>query len=121
MALSCGQFKQELMKEYNDINKSIFSMGVKEFSVDYTGNKIILMSKSGRPPLLRELDINYPLDSMHVNELLITVFKKKIKERFKEKFHLNIVAIFKDYDVETEYSVTVIVLNGNVENCLNDL
>lgn len=121
MALSCGQFKQALMKEYNDINKSIFAMGVREFSVECIGNKIILMSKSGRPPVLGELDKNYPLDSLHVNELLITIFKRKIKERFQEKFHLNIVAIFKDYDIESEYSITVIVLSSNVENCLNDL
>lgn len=121
MSLSCGQFKQELMKEYNEINRSIFAMGVKELSVDCMNNKIILMSKSGRPSVLRELDMNYPLDSLHVNGLLISIFKNRLKEHFEKKYNFNIVAVFKDYDIASEYSVTIIVLDRNVENCLNAL
>lgn len=115
MLFPIGFFKQEILKEYNVINQSIFGIGVKAQSVEFINNKIIFSTHSGRPEILRQLDEYFPSESLHVNQMLIQIFKEKIKEVFEQKFDLDIVAVFKDYDVRSEHSITVIVLDGNVD------
>ena len=120
MAVTAGYLKQELLKVYNVINRSIFDMGVREQSVEFINNKILLLSKSNRSPVLKELDINYPNEALQVNQLLINIFKEKLKVEFSNIFGFSIVAIFKDYDVASEYSVTLIILDCDVNTYLND-
>ena len=120
MAVTAGYLKQELLKVYNVINRSIFDMGVREQSVEFINNKILLLSKSNRSPVLKELDVNYPNEALQVNQLLINIFKEKLKIEFSNQFGFSIVAIFKDYDVASEYSVTLIILDCDVNTYLND-
>ena len=121
LLMTAGEFKQELLKIYNAINKQIFNVGVKQQNVDFVGNKIIIVSVNNRVPILKLLDEDYPDSTSHLDYLLSRVFKKQIRAALERQFQLNIVAVFKDYDAETEYSGTIIYLDRDVEHYLKEL
>lgn len=52
-------------------------MGVKQQKVDFVGNKIIIVSRNSRVPVLKLLDENYPLSTRQLDHLLFQVFKQE--------------------------------------------
>lgn len=121
MASCAGEFKQEILKVYNAVNKQIFNTGVRQQNVEFVGNKIIILSLNSRVPVLRLLDEDYSDSTKYLDHLLSQIFKKQIKAALEKQFKLNIVAVFKDYDAMTEYSGTIICLDRDVETYLNEL
>lgn len=83
------------------------------------GNKIIILSINSRVPVLKVLDTHDPAASRQMNLVLHEVFKAEIKQAFLDEFQVNIKAVLKDYDVETEYSGTIIILEKDLEHYLN--
>jgi uncharacterized protein YbcI len=120
MAYGVGEFKQELLKVYNTVNKQIFSSGVRRQNVDFVGNKIIILSLNSRVPVLKLLDEDYADSTKYLDHLLTQIFKKQIQTALEKQFNLKIIAVFKDYDAMTEYSGTIICLDRDVETYLND-
>lgn len=119
MIASAGQWKQDILRIYNEINKRMFNAGVKQKKVDFVGNKIIILSINSRVPVLKVLDTYDASASREINLVLHEVFKSEIKQAFMDEFQLNIKAVLKDYDVETEYSGTIIILEKDLEQYLN--
>ncbi|MEK5024112.1 Na-translocating system protein MpsC family protein [Paenibacillus sp. FSL M7-1046] len=119
MIASAGQWKQDILRIYNEINKRMFNAGVKQQKVDFVGNKIIILSINSRVPVLKVLDTHDASASREINLVLHEVFKRQIKQAFMDEFQLNIKAVLKDYDVETEYSGTIIILEKDLEHYLN--
>lgn len=117
---TAGELKQDILRVYNAINKKIFNVGVKQQKVDFVGNKIIIVSRNSRVPVLKLLDENYPLSTRQLDHLLFQLLKQEIKQAFETHFKLNIITILKDYDAETEYSGTIVFLEKDVEAYLND-
>ncbi|NMO95172.1 Na-translocating system protein MpsC family protein [Paenibacillus lemnae] len=115
-----GEFKQDILRVYNAINKKIFNVGVRQQKVDFVGSKIIIVSRNTRVPVLKLLDENYPQSTRQLDHLLFQVLKQEIKQAFEEQLQLNIITILKDYDAETEYSGTIVFLDKDVECYLND-
>ncbi|ANA81564.1 hypothetical protein PVOR_10639 [Paenibacillus vortex V453] len=118
---TAGELKQDLLRVYNAINKKIFNVGVKQQKVDFVGNKIIIVSRNSRVPVLKLLDENYPLSTRQLDHLLFQVFKQEIKTCLEAQFQFKIISILKDYDAETEYSGTIVFLEKDVETYLNDM
>ncbi|ANS76587.1 hypothetical protein AWM70_20055 [Paenibacillus yonginensis] len=116
-----GDFKQEILRIYNAINKKMFNAGVKQQKVDFVGNKIIILSKNARVPVLKLLDESYPQTTRQLDLLLFQLIKQEIKEELRKQFQLNTVTVLKDYDTETELSGTIIILERDVEDYLNEL
>ncbi len=119
--MTAGELKQDLLRVYNAINKKIFNVGVKQQKVDFVGNKIIIVSRNSRVPVLKLLDENYPLSTRQLDHLLFQVFKQEIKTSLEEKFPFKIISILKDYDAETEFSGTIVFLEKEIETYLNDM
>lgn len=120
MITSAGELKQEILRIYNAINKQIFNVGVKQQKVDFVGNKIVIVSLNGRVPVLKLLDEEYRFSTRQLDYLLFQVFKREIKAALEQQFQLNIVAVLKDYDAETEFSGTIVVLDRDVEHYLKE-
>lgn len=118
---TAGELKQDLLRVYNAINKKIFNVGVKQQKVDFVGNKIIIVSRNSRVPVLKLLDENYPLSTRQLDHLLFQVFKQEIKACLEAQFPFKIISILKDYDAETEFSGTIVFLEKDVETYLNDM
>ncbi|MGO4788170.1 DUF2294 domain-containing protein [Paenibacillus sp. 2KB_20] len=119
--MTAGELKQDLLRVYNAINKKIFNVGVKQQKVDFVGNKIIIVSRNSRVPVLKLLDENYPLSTRQLDHLLFQVFKQEIKASLEQQFQFKIISILKDYDAETEFSGTIVFLEKDVEAYLNDM
>ena len=118
--MTAGELKQDLLRVYNAINKKIFNVGVKQRKVDFVGNKIIIVSRNSRVPVLKLLDENYP-STRQLDHLLFQVFKQEIKASLEQQFQFKIISILKDYDAETEFSGTIVFLEKEVEAYLNDM
>jgi len=116
-----GTFKQEILKVYNNVNRRIFNTGVRQQNVEFSGNKIIILSLNTRIPAFKLLDGKYAVTTDYMDHLLTQVFKKQIKSALEQQFHLNIIAVFKDYDAASEYSGTIVCLDRDVEAYLNEL
>ncbi|MGV2788034.1 DUF2294 family protein, partial [Clostridium perfringens] len=84
--MTAGELKQDLLRVYNAINKKIFNVGVKQQKVDFVGNKIIIVSRNSRVPVLKLLDENYPLSTRQLDHLLFQVFKQEIKASLEQQF-----------------------------------
>ncbi|WNQ13094.1 Na-translocating system protein MpsC family protein [Paenibacillus aurantius] len=121
MKATAGSLKQDILKLYNEINRGMFSAGVNRTKVDFIGNKIIILSINHRVPVLSLLDGRDRDTTRKMDNLLGEHFKAEIKKTFEDMFQLNIVAILKDYDIETEYSGTIVILDRDVESYLNDM
>lgn len=119
--MTAGELKQDLLRVYNAINKKIFNVGVKQQKVDFVGNKIIIVSRNSRVPVLKLLDENYPLSTRQLDHLLFQVFKQEIKASLEQQFQFKIISILKDYDAETEFSGAIVFLEKDVEAYLNDM
>ncbi len=112
--VAAGDLKQEILRIYNAVNKQIFDTGVRQQHVDFVGNKIIIVSRNTRVPILKILGQRYPETIHHLDDLLSETFKELLRKELEQQLKLNILVLFKDYDAQTEYSGTVVVLDGNV-------
>ncbi|QAT48407.1 DUF2294 family protein [Caproiciproducens sp. NJN-50] len=116
-----GTFKQEILKVYNSVNRQIFNTGVRQQNVEFAGSKIIILSLNTRIPALKLLDDKHSGTTDYMDHLLTQVFKKEIKTAIEKRFHLNVIAVFKDYDAASEFSGTILCLDRDVDACLNEL
>jgi hypothetical protein len=115
-----GTLKQEILKVYNEINMKIYTVGVTRQRVDFVGNKILIVTVNHRVPILKLLDELDRTSTRNLSNILSERFKAEIKETFEREFQMNIVSILKDYDVKTEYSGTIVILDRDVESYLKD-
>ncbi|MGN1399217.1 MAG: hypothetical protein ACI4WG_04375 [Erysipelotrichaceae bacterium] len=119
-----GEFKQNVLKVYNDVMLDVFHVGVTGYHVDLYKNMIILVCEKTRSPVAKLLTDNFseavtiPFDAQ-----IEALLKRKIKKSFEEKLNLNIILVAKDRDFAEEgtgSSVTVLFLDKNVEEYLKD-
>ena len=119
--MTAGELKQDLLRVYNAINKKIFNVGVKQRKVDFVGNKIIIVSRNSRVPVLKLLDENYPSLPGSWTTFYSRCSSRRLKLPWNSSFNSKIISILKDYDAETEFSGTIVFLEKEVEAYLNDM
>jgi hypothetical protein len=120
MPITTGQFKQDVLRLYNEINKKIFNSGVKQQKVEVIGNKLVIISMNPRLPVLKIMDEHDPLAVRNLDWVLRDRFKSEIKATFEAYFHIKVVAVLKDYDLVTENSGTIVILEHDLQRYLND-
>ncbi|WP_338448531.1 Na-translocating system protein MpsC family protein [Niallia oryzisoli] len=119
MTLSTGQFKQELIKDYNTINLRMFDIGVKSQKVDLLGEKVIIFANHKRISSLKYLDENNRLITRLVDVAIIDSFKMELKTIMENKYGMKVLSIMKDYDPDIETSVTIIILDQDAKNYIS--
>lgn len=108
---SLGEFKQAIMKEYNLVNQMVFKVGVTEQKVSVFEDKIIIVAKHKRIPVLEIIDeANNNLAEI-VDRLLIDKSKELLASAITKEFGIHVALILKDYDPKKEVSGTLIVTN----------
>ncbi len=119
MAWMVGPFKQELIKDYNNINLRMFDIGVKSQKVDIVGDKVLIIAHHKRIAALKYLDeINRSVTKM-TDLAIIDAFKVHLKEVIEEKYGMKVRSILKDYDPYTEISGTVIIFDKQVSSYID--
>lgn len=120
MQMTSGQFKQEILRQYNEINKRVFDVGVRRHKVEIVGNKIVIVSLNSRIPILKLVDGFDPSATRQLDRALQQYIKSEIRRLFECTFQMNVVAVLKDYDAETEHSGTIVILERDLAHYLND-
>ncbi|MFC4766738.1 Na-translocating system protein MpsC family protein [Effusibacillus consociatus] len=103
-------FKKQLAHLFNQINQEMYGVGVKKQRIEIFDDKIIIFSQSKRVPALASISEKYPELTVTVDAALVGEYKARLKEQFQNMFSINVVAILKDYDPNTESACTVICL-----------
>ncbi|GAB7387783.1 hypothetical protein BSNK01_16200 [Bacillaceae bacterium] len=116
-----GQFKQELIKDYNHINLRMFNTGVKRQRVDIVGDKVIILAVHKRIPSLKCADEVNRFVTRITDTVLIDIFKDELKKILTEKYKMDVDVILKDYDPVTEYSGTIIILQKDAKTYIEGL
>lgn len=115
---SLGQLKQELIKDYNEVNHRIFGLGVVRQRVDIQGDRILVIALHKRVPALGYLNgLNSNVSEL-ADHYLIKGFKHEFKQLLVKKYGFDVLSIFKDYDAEAELSATVVVMKKDVRDYL---
>ncbi|PMR72855.1 Na-translocating system protein MpsC family protein [Billgrantia endophytica] len=111
---SLGDFKQSLIKDYNDINNRIFGIGVIRQKVNVFGDKLVIIAMHKRVPALGYLsELNSNVSEL-ADHYLIKGFKTEFKTLLEAKYGFDVVSLFKDYDAKAELSATVVVTKKDV-------
>ncbi|RYL90329.1 DUF2294 family protein [Sporolactobacillus sp. THM7-4] len=111
-----GEFKQEIMKEYNSVNQMIFKVGVTEQKVSVFEDKIIIIAKHKRIPVLEIIDEANDILSEIIDRMLIEKSKEVLALNLMQRFGIRIKLILKDYDPLTEISGTLIILDEKLNS-----
>jgi len=115
---SMGQLKQELIKDYNEVNHRLFGIGVVRQKVDIEGDRILVIALHKRVPALGYLSRLNSNVSELADHYLIKGFKYEFKLLLEDKYGFEVLSIFKDYDAEAELSATVVVMKKDVRDYL---
>lgn len=115
---SLGEFKQELIKDYNEVNHRIFGIGVVRQKVDIQGDRILIIALHKRVPSLAYLSALNSNVSELADHYLIKGFKNEFKRLLEEKYGFEVLSLFKDYDADAELSATVVVTRKDVRDYL---
>lgn len=119
--MNIGELKQELIKDYNHINFRVFDIGVKHQKVDMAGNKIFILAMHKRIPSLKYVDEVNRFVSRLTDTVLVDGFKEEFRSILEDKYGMRVEVILKDYDPETEYSGTMVMLEHDVQWYLDHL
>ncbi|MBY6053977.1 Na-translocating system protein MpsC family protein [Cytobacillus firmus] len=111
MSWTAGPFKQELIKDYNNINLLLFNIGVKSQRIDFLGDKILIFAYHKRIPSLKHLDEINRFVTRMTDIAIIDSYKEHLWNVLEEKYGMKVLSILKDYDPVTELSGTVITLD----------
>lgn len=121
MKLAVGHFKQELIKDYNELNLRMFDIGVKSQKIDIVGDKILISAYHKRIPSLKHLDGINRLVTRLTDVAIIDSHKELFKELVERKYGMKVVSILKDYDPFLELAVTIIILDQDVNKYIANL
>lgn len=111
-----GEFKQEIMKECNRVYQMIFKVGVTGQQVTVIDDKIVIIAKHKRIPILEIIDASNESFAEVIDRILIEKYKEMLGKNLAERFGLKINLILKDYDPSKEISGTLIILEQKIEN-----
>ena len=102
--------KQQLMRIYSDVTKSVYDIGVIELKVETCQNMILFIAKHHRVPILTILqEVNMQL-KQSVDVTIHTEFKERLKKQLIEEMGLDVKGILKDFDSGCKQAVTTIIL-----------
>ena len=113
-----GELKQSIMRENNLVNQLIFKVGLTEQQISLIDNKIIIIAKHKRIPVLDIIESSSDSLAEIIDRLLIDKYKELLLRNLEEKLHFNVQLILKDYDSMKEISGTIIMLDKKMESYL---
>jgi len=120
MKLAVGHFKQELIKDYNELNLRMFNTGVKSQKVEIVGDKILIFAYHKRIPSLKHLDGINRLVTRMTDVAILDSHKDHFKELLENKYEMRVISVLKDYEPSIELAVTIIVLDQDVSKYISN-
>jgi hypothetical protein len=112
MSQATIDLKQEIIRVNNNLNISMFGIGLrKQRVVMVDDDKIMISADHKRIPVLAVLDQTNRSITRSVDVAILDEYKRRLKVELAGQLQLPVKCIFKDYDPEAEMALTVIVLS----------
>lgn len=106
-----GELKQAILRVYNATNQSVWGAGVREQQVELLGDRILIVAWHQRVPALASLDRTQRSLTREVDAALIDEFKRRITVALRDELGLDVRAVLKDYDPDTQLACTFVLLD----------
>ncbi|MFC5447029.1 DUF2294 domain-containing protein [Paenibacillus aestuarii] len=106
------EYKKKLCHLYNEISKELFGFGTTYLRAALEDNIITLYAKHRKSPRSTALEGEAPTLKYEVDFTMSSIYKRRIRERLEQEFGLNIDAVLRDYDPNTQWSITNIILKN---------
>jgi hypothetical protein len=110
LSLDSNEGKKKLYHIYNDISKELFGFGTTLLKVTFDNNMITFLARHRRSPRSVALEGEAPNLKYEVDFYMSSIYKKKIKERFEEELGLDMETVLRDYDPQTQWAITNIII-----------
>lgn len=115
MVLSPVDLKQEIIRINNNLNISMFGIGLRKQRVVIADeDKIIISADHKRIPVLAVLDQTSRDVTRMVDVAILDEYKRRLKQELSQQLNLPIKSVLKDYDPECELAITVIILGRSM-------
>jgi len=103
--------KQEIMRVNNNVNISMFGIGLRKQRVLVAEEKIVITADHKRIPALAALDRHERMTTRFTDMAILDEYKRRLKSALTEQLKLPVISVLKDYDPERELAVTVIIVD----------
>lgn len=108
--LTPGELKQRILRIYNATNQQVWGAGVRQQRVDLQPEQIVIVAVHQRVPALAALDQHRRDLTRQVDTALVDHYKSVFQAALERELGLRVAAVLKDYDPQTQFSGTVVVL-----------
>lgn len=108
---TAGQWKQEILRVYNAVNRQITGAGVTRHRVDLMDDRFLVIAEHQRIRALLTISGFDPVLSRATDVALIDVSKRQLRVEWERCLGISIKTVLKDYDPVTELAATVAILN----------
>jgi uncharacterized protein YbcI len=108
--LTPGELKQHILRIYNATNQQVWGAGVRQQRVDLLHEQIVIVAVHQRVPALAALDQHRRDLTRQVDTALVDHYKSVFQAALESELGLRVATVLKDYDPQTQFSGTVVVL-----------
>ena len=108
---TAGQWKQDILRAYNAVNRRITGAGVTRHRVDLMDDRFLVIAEHQRIPALLCISGFDPGLSRAADVALIDESKRQLRVEWEQCLGISIKTVLKDYDPVTELAATIAVLN----------
>lgn len=105
------EFRRELFRIYNDVNKDIYGFGVVSLRIVFVEDMIVFRTQHNRVRALQVLEERDRALKQEVDYALFLEFKKRFLDRLVRETDLDVASILRDYDSATQTAVTVVCVS----------
>ena len=113
MNIAAADLKQEIARINNNVNLSLFGIGLRKQRITIVEDKIIITADHKRIPALAAIDHSDRISSRIADVAILDEYKRRLKEELIKQIGLPVICILKDYAPEYELAATFILVKEN--------
>lgn len=109
-----ADFKKQLFRVYNDVNKDIYGSGVVELKISVNDDVIMFYTRHNRVQALRALEDRHSSLKQSVDYALYQEFKFRFGQQLRDRLGIFPKAILRDYDPGSLIAMTAVFLKDRL-------
>lgn len=109
-----ADFKKQLFRVYNDVNKDIYGSGVVELKISVNDDVIMFYTRHNRVQALRALEDRHTSLKQSVDYALYQEFKFRLGQQLRDRLGIFPKAILRDYDPGSLIAMTAVFLKDRL-------
>ncbi|WP_191564936.1 Na-translocating system protein MpsC family protein [Janibacter melonis] len=107
-----GEWKQEILRVYNQVNKEVAGLGVTRQRVHVEDDHLLVVATHHRLPALATITAADPSLGRRADVAVIDAGKALLRARLVDELGIGVLSVLKDYDPVAEVAATVVLLGA---------